>query len=171
MKARRKKQGKKTGWLHRFGILIACILIPQIAGGIGSLATMAEIPAWYAGLQKPSFNPPNWIFGPVWTTLFLMMGISLYLVVKRGIKRHRTAVAVFCLQLVLNVLWSVLFFGMRHPDYSLVEIVFLFGAIIWNAALFYRITPLAGLLLVPYACWVAFASFLNFTIWRLNRPF
>jgi tryptophan-rich sensory protein len=171
MKRKKGKPAPRRGWLGKLGMLVACILIPQLAGGIGSLATMSEIPTWYAGLQKPSFNPPNWIFGPVWGSLFLLMGISLYLVVKRGIARHRTAVGVFGLQLALNVLWSVLFFGMHRPDYSLVEIAALLAAIIWNAVLFYRITPWAGLLLVPYACWVSFASFLNFTIWRLNRPF
>ena len=170
MKGKRAKN-KQGGWIGSLGLLIICILIPQLAGGLGSLATMSEIPTWYAGLQKPSFNPPNWIFGPVWGTLFLLMGISLYLVAKRGIVRNRTGLLVFCLQLALNALWSVLFFGMHHPDYSMVEIVFLLGAIIWNAVLFYRISPLASLLLVPYACWVSFASFLNFTIWRLNRPF
>ena len=163
--------GNRQGWLGQAGILLACILIPQLAGGLGSLATIPEIPVWYAGIQKPSCNPPNWIFGPVWGTLFLMMGISLYLVVKRGIKRHRNAIGVFGLQLALNVLWSVLFFGMHHPDYSFFEIIFLLAAITWNAVWFYRITPWAGMLLVPYACWVLFASFLNFTVWRLNRPF
>jgi len=100
-----------------------------------------------------------------------LMGLSLFLVVKKGVRRNRFAIGVFGFQLVLNVLWSVLFFGMHHPDYSLVEIVVLLGVIMLNAVLFFRITPWAGLLLVPYACWVLFASFLNFAIWRLNRPF
>ena len=171
MKGFKKEPVKGTGWLGRMGTLAACILIPLLAGSIGSLATLSEIPAWYAGLQKPSFNPPNWIFGPVWTTLFLLMGVSLYLVVKGGVRRNRGALAVFGLQLGLNVLWSVLFFGMHHPDLAFAEILLLLGVIIWNAAIFSRVSRLAGILLFPYACWVSFAAVLNFVIWTLNRPF
>lgn len=165
------KHKVKKSASRNIGLLAACLLVPQIVGGLGSLATMPEITGWYAGLQKPSLNPPNWIFGPVWTALFLMMGYSLFLVARLGIRRHGTAIAVFGLQLALNALWSVLFFGLHHPDYAFAEILLLLGAIIWNAAVFYRINRWAGLLLVPYAGWVSFASFLTFMVWRLNRPF
>ncbi len=150
--------------------LIVSIIIPQIIGGIGALMTEPSIGSWYAGLTKPSFNPPNWIFGPVWTALFLMMGIALFLVWKNGLsgKEAKTAVAVFGIQLFLNLAWSFLFFFLHMPLAAFIEIIILWAAIAATLALFMRISRAAGLLLVPYLLWVSFAAVLNFFLWRLN---
>jgi translocator protein len=151
--------------------LVASIIIPQAIGGIGALLTMPSIEAWYAGLNKPSFNPPNWIFGPVWTVLFLMMGIALFLVWKNGLsgKEAKTAVAVFGIQLFLNLSWSFLFFFLHLPLAAFIEIIILWTAIGATLALFTRLSRTAGLLLVPYFLWVSFAAVLNFFLWWLNR--
>jgi translocator protein len=151
--------------------LIASILIPQAAGGIGALFTEPAVRTWYVGLNKPAFNPPNWIFGPVWTALFLMMGIALYLVWRDGLtdKNRITAVALFGAQIALNLLWSILFFGMHSPLAGLVEIAFLWAFILATMLAFFRVSMAAGLLLVPYFMWVSFASLLNYMLWSLNR--
>jgi len=150
--------------------LIVAILICEFAGIIGSVFTTPSISTWYASLNKPSFSPPNWIFFPVWTTLFLMMGISLYLVWNKMPKNKdaKKSLMVFGSQLALNVLWSVLFFGLRSPFYGLVEIIFLWLAIALTILKFYRISKNAGFLLVPYILWVTFATFLNYSVWILN---
>jgi tryptophan-rich sensory protein len=151
--------------------LIISLIIPQIAGAIGAVFTTSSISGWYAILQKPSFSPPNWIFGPVWTALFLLMGISLYLVWNNGAidaKTKNTAFIIFGIQLALNVLWSILFFGLKSPGASLMEIFLLIVAIIINAVYFYKISPVAGWLFLPYILWTSFASVLNFFIWKLN---
>jgi len=142
-----------------FSILLASIIICQMAGIIGSVFTTPAIPTWYASINKPSFNPPNWIFAPVWTTLFLLMGIALFLVWRKGFKRKdiKIAFSVFIFQLVLNVLWSFLFFGLQSPFAALITII-----------LFFRIYWVAGVMLIPYILWVSFASVLNFAIWKLN---
>lgn len=156
--------------LGEFLILFSSIIICQLAGFIGSLFTTPSIPSWYAGINKPSFNPPNWVFAPVWTTLFLLMGISLYLVWRTGLndKNVKIAIAVFVFQLVLNSLWSYLFFGLHSPFAAVIEIIFLWIAILASIILFFRISWVAGTLLIPYILWVSFASVLNFAIWRLN---
>ncbi len=150
--------------------LIAAIIICQVAAVIGSVFTAPSIPTWYASIQKPDFNPPNWVFAPVWTTLFLLMGISLYLVWDRGLEKKgvKLAVYVFGIQLALNVVWSLLFFGLQNPFFAFVEIVFLWIAILVNIILFYRISRKAGIILVPYILWVSFAAFLNYSVWVLN---
>jgi benzodiazapine receptor len=151
-------------------ILFSSIIICQLAGIIGSVFTTPAIPRWYANINKPSFNPPNWVFAPVWTTLYLLMGISLFLVWRTGLneKDIKIAVAVFILQLVLNALWSFLFFGLESPFAAFIEIIFLWAAILISIILFFRISWVAGALLIPYILWVSFASVLNFSIWRLN---
>jgi benzodiazapine receptor len=151
-------------------LLFSSIIICQLAGIIGSLFTTPSIPSWYAGINKPSFNPPNWVFAPVWTTLFLLMGISLYLVLRTGLneKDVKIGIAVFIFQLVLNSLWSFLFFGLHSPFSAFIEIIFLWIAILASIILFFRISGVAGILLIPYILWVSFASVLNFAIWRLN---
>ena len=153
-----------------FSILIASILLPQAAGAIGSYFTMPSIPGWYAGLAKPSFNPPGWIFGPIWTLLYLLMGIALYLIWKKGteIKEVRLAMIFFAAQLLLNILWSFLFFYMKLPCAAFIEIILLWTAILITLTAFYRLSRPAGLLLVPYLLWVSFAAVLNFFLWRLN---
>lgn len=156
--------------ISEFLILFVSIIICQLAGVIGSIFTTSAIPRWYAGINKPSFNPPNWVFAPVWTTLFLLMGISLYLVWRKGLneKDIKIAVAVFVFQLILNALWSFLFFGLESPFAAFIEIIFLWIAILASIILFFRISWVAGALLIPYILWVSFASVLNFAIWRLN---
>jgi benzodiazapine receptor len=151
-------------------ILFSSIIICQLAGIIGSIFTTPAIPTWYANINKPTFRPPNWVFAPVWTTLYLLMGIALFLVLRKGLneKGIKIAVAVFALQLVLNALWSYLFFGLESPFAAFIEIIFLWAAILISIILFFRISPVAGALLIPYIIWVSFASVLNFAIWRLN---
>lgn len=150
--------------------LIISILICQGAGITGSLFTSPAIKGWYAWLEKPSFNPPNWIFAPVWTLLFLLMGISLYLVWEKGLesKKAKTALSIFTVQLILNILWSFFFFGLQSPLLGFIEIVLLWFAILATILSFYRISSKAALLLVPYILWVSFATLLNFSIWQLN---
>ena len=151
--------------------LLVCLGAVLAASGIGSLATVRAIPTWYKGLVKPSFNPPDWLFGPAWTLLYLLMAVAAWLVWKQGIGAAgvRLALAVFLLQLILNTLWSVLFFGMRSPLAGLVHIVVLWLAIIATIVLFFRVSVPAGTLLLPYIVWVSFAAVLNAAVLRLNR--
>jgi len=132
---------------------------------VGSIFTTPAIPGWYATLQKPSFSPPNFLFAPVWTTLYILMGISLALILN---KKNKTAIIFFVVQLVLNSLWSILFFGLKSPKLAFVEIIFLWLAILITILKFFKISKLAGWLFVPYLLWVSFASFLNLTIVKLN---
>lgn len=150
--------------------LIVSILIVFIAGTIGSIATLSQIPTWYAALVKPSWAPPNWLFGPVWTTLYILIGIALFLVWKEGINRKdvKLAISVFVVQLVLNVLWSVIFFGYNSLLGGLIVIIILWIAILANIIFFYRVSKSAGLLLVPYIVWVTIASYLNYSVYLLN---
>ncbi len=151
-------------------MFIASILIPQVIGALGGLLTAPSIGSWYTALNKPSFNPPDWIFGPVWTALYLMMGIALFLVWKNGLSRKEIiqAVAVFFVQLALNLAWSYLFFYLHSPFWAFIEIIALWLAIAATLACFVRISRSAGLLLVPYLLWVSFAVVLNFFLWRMN---
>jgi len=150
--------------------LITSILICQGVGAIGALFTSPAISTWYATIQKPSFNPPSWIFAPVWTFLFLLMGISLYLVWSKGWKdkKIKTAISIFGVQLALNTLWSLLFFPLQSPLYAFIEIIILWAAILMTINAFYKISKLAAYLLVPYILWVSFAAVLNFAIMILN---
>jgi tryptophan-rich sensory protein len=147
--------------------IIACLA----AGAIGSIFTRQAIPTWYATLEKPAFNPPNWLFAPVWTLLYIMMGIAAFLVWRRGLENRqvRIALIVFLVQLVLNALWSVVFFGLESPLYGLIVIAALWVAILFTVLKFYRISLTASVLLWPYLLWVTFAAVLNVSIWLLNR--
>jgi len=147
------------------------VLICELAGVIGSVFTTPSIPGWYAALAKPPFNPPNWVFAPVWTTLYALMGISAYLVYEKGLKRKevRKALAVFAGQLLLNTLWSIVFFGAHMILGAAVIIVFLWGMIGASIWLFSRISKAAAYLLVPYILWVSFATVLNLSLYVLNR--
>jgi tryptophan-rich sensory protein len=153
-------------WLE----LIGAILICETAGLIGSVFTASSIPTWYAGIVKPALNPPAWVFGPVWTMLFALMGIAAFMVWKKrvGRKDAKIALGIFAGQLVLNTLWSVIFFGLRSPGGALVEIVFLWLAILATIVTFAKISKPAAWLLAPYIVWVSFAMYLNFAIWTLN---
>lgn len=156
----------KTSWLK----LIVSIVICQLAGIIGSLFTTPAINTWYESLNQPTFRPPNWLFGPVWLVLYLLMGISAYLVWQKGLdkKEVRTALIIFAVQLVLNSFWSIIFFGMKNLSFALAEILVLWLFIILTIFKFYQIDKRAALLLIPYLLWVSFASFLNCSILRLN---
>ena len=153
--------------------LIVSILICFACAGIGSAATTPQLADWFANLKKPTWNPPNWVFAPVWTTLFAMMGVAAWLVWRSSWqtagRSKRLALIWFGIQLALNVGWSVLFFGCRQPGFALIEIVLLWLAIAITASLFARHSKLAAGLMVPYLCWVSFATILNFAIWSLNR--
>jgi len=154
----------------QFAQLIIGIAICLLAGFIGSLFTRPAIPGWYATLNKPSFTPPSSVFGPVWTCLYLLMGIALFLVwrAEKNTPWRKGAVAVFALQLALNTLWSILFFGLRSPLAGLADIICLWAAIMVTILLFSRISKLAAVLLVPYLLWVGFAAVLNASIHLLN---
>jgi len=145
--------------------LIISILICQLAGVFGSFFTSPSIGTWYADLQKPFFTPPNWVFAPVWITLFTLMGISLYLLWD---KKDKISLSIFGIQLVLNVLWSLLFFGLQNPFYAFIEIVILWFAILVSIVKFFKIDKKAGLILLPYILWVSIAAALNYYVWILN---
>jgi len=173
--------------------LLASIIICELAGVIGSAVTLPGVRVWYKTLNKPSFNPPSWIFGPVWTILFVLMGISLYLVwsekfvVKNELKigkikawnglsqklfkgkwQKANIILIFALQLILNFLWSVIFFGFHLPGVAFFELLMLWFAILYTIISFYRVSKTAAYLLIPYIAWVSFAGILNCFIWILN---
>lgn len=150
--------------------LIIAILVSQLAGILGAFFTTPSIPTWYATLSKPEFAPPNWIFGPVWITLYTLMGIAAFLVWRKGLKRRevKSALSIFVGQLVLNTLWSLLFFGLRSPAAAFVEIVALWLTIFAMIIAFEKISRPAAWLLVPYILWVSFAGYLNYMILILN---
>jgi len=151
--------------------LVVSIIACLAAGNIGSIFTRQAIPTWYATLEKPAFNPPSWLFAPVWTLLYIMMGIAAFLVWRKGLenKQVRIALIIFLVQLVLNALWSVAFFGLESPLYGLIVIAALWVAILVTVLRFYRISLAASVLLWPYLLWVSFAAVLNSSIWLLNR--
>ncbi len=155
---------------QNFFRLLVSVLICELAGIIGSFFTTPAIPAWYASLTKPSFNPPNWLFGPVWTTLFLLMGIAFYLIWQKLAvnKTAKLAMIIFIIHLGFNTLWSILFFGLRNPFYGLIDIAILWLMIVYLIYAFMAIDKRAAYLLVPYLLWVSFATVLNFAIWQLN---
>lgn len=150
--------------------LVIAIVGSELAGIIGSVFTAPAIAGWYTTIAKPELNPPAWVFGPVWTTLFALMGIAAFLVWKQGLERRdvRIALGIFVGQLALNTVWSILFFGLQNPGAAFIEIVILWFAILATIVAFARISRPAAWLLVPYILWVSFASYLNFSIWMLN---
>jgi len=173
--------------------LFVALAIPLIAGWIGSLVTMSAIGSWYATLAKPALNPPSWIFGPVWTLLYLLMGIALFIVWKKGWKvqnqmfvgrdkgwnpltrrfwsgdwQKQNIIAIFAVQLGLNVLWSYIFFGLHQPGLAFFELLALWVSILYTIINFYRVSKTATWLLLPYIFWVTFAGYLNWAIWVGN---
>lgn len=153
-----------------FSKLVISIVICQLAGVIGSFFTSSSISTWYAALNKPGFNPPNWLFGPVWIMLYFLMGVSLYLVweSKIKIKERKTALALFGIQLALNALWSIIFFGLKSPILALIELTILWFVVLFTILKFYKISKPAAYILIPYIAWVSFALILNFSIVVLN---
>ena len=151
--------------------LALSILICLVAGGVGTIFTVSAIPTWYVGLTKPSFSPPNWIFAPVWTTLYILMGIAIYLVWKKGLKtkKVRDAVYLFGVQLVLNAIWTPIFFGMHNLLLALIVIIAMWIYIVKTIRAFAKVDKTASLLLYPYIAWVSFATILNASVWLLNR--
>ena len=148
--------------------LAGSIVLCMLTGFIGSFATRPKIPGWYASLQKPSFNPPPWLFGPVWTALYLSMAVAAWMVWRRGGPAATAALSAFAVQLAFNVAWSGLFFGLRSPAAAMLDIVLLWLAIAATIACFLRVSVPAGLIMAPYLAWVSFAAALNFAIWRMN---
>jgi len=146
--------------------IFGCIVLCLLAGIIGALFTTIGPGSWYTNLVKPSFNPPNWIFAPVWTTLYVLMGISLYLALK-----HKTgirAILVFLVQLLLNTFWTIIFFGYGKTGLALIEILVMWAFILWTIILFYKKSKVAAYLLTPYLLWVTFATILTIAIFILN---
>lgn len=140
------------------------------AGAVGGLFTATSVNSWYPGLSRPAFAPPNWVFAPVWNILYLLMAVSLYFVWSSdGQKTKKRALMVFAFQLVLNMTWSAVFFGLRSPAGGFLVILILIAAILCNIFLFGRISRKSAMLLLPYLCWVSFASYLNYGYWILNR--
>lgn len=151
--------------------LIIALALPLAIGGVGSYFTIAEINGWYTTIQKPLFNPPNGIFGPVWTTLYILLGIAFFLVWKStasaSLKQY--AIALFIIQLLANFFWSIIFFNQHQIGWALVDIVFLWVSILFTIIAFSKINTLSAWLLVPYISWVSFAMILNYSIWVLNK--
>ncbi len=156
--------------LQKIGKLVISLFIPLFVGFFGSLFTTPSIANWYLALNKPSFNPPNWVFGPAWTTLFILMGIALFIIWTKGRenKQFRTALILFAFQLVFNFLWSLIFFTFHNPGIALIDIAVLWILIALNIYYFYKINKTAAWLPVPYILWVSFASVLNYMIFILN---
>lgn len=161
---------------NKFFKFAVAIIIPQLAGLIGSFFTVSAIPFWYANIAKPALNPPSWVFGPVWTTLYLLMGIAAYLVWtsfeenpdEQMRKNKRQALGVFGAQLTINAAWSVIFFGLQNPGAALLNLISLWLTIIATIVAFAKISRPAAWLLIPYILWVSFAAYLNYSIWILN---
>ena len=155
----------RRDWL----VLVAFVLVCFGAGALGSWFTTPALDGWYANLRKPAWNPPNWVFAPVWSALYLLMAVAAWLVWRRaGFRAPRGALCLFSSQLILNVTWSVLFFGLRSPIAALGGIAMLWVAIVATIVAFSRTSPAASWIMAPYRAWVTFASALNLAIWRLN---
>ena len=152
-------------WFGFFVLVFACFAAAMIGGAV----TTPKIDNWYATLAKPSWNPPNWVFGPVWSALYLSMAIAAWLVWRQaGISGAKLPLALFAIQLALNVLWSCLFFGLESPGLAFFELLLLWAAIAATMVTFWQRSMIAGILFLPYLTWVTFAGVLNFTVWRLN---
>jgi benzodiazapine receptor len=151
--------------------LLAFLIIPLLAGAVGSYFTTAAIDTWYANLIKPALNPPDWLFAPVWTALYIFMGLAAYLVWEKKKEKGKLvseSLFVFFSQLALNSLWSIIFFGLKNPALALLEIIILWTLILIAFINFYKIRKWAGWLLIPYLAWTTFATYLNFMIVKLN---
>lgn len=160
--------------------LVISLAIPQLAGLAGAFFTGSAITTWYAGLQKPSFSPPNWVFGPIWILLYLLMGVSIYLIWQRysgnkylsikalGREGAKGAFWIFWIHLVFNAAWTPVFFGLKNPGLALADIIVIWLLVIVLIGKFWKLDKRASLLMVPYFVWVSFAGALNYFLWYLN---
>lgn len=149
--------------------LFLCVLSTLLIGGISGFATATSITTWYVDINKPSFNPPNYLFGPVWTVLYILMGISLYIILQSPKTKFRSkAITIFCIQLFLNFCWSFIFFKFQLLGLAFIEIILMWASILTMIVVFFEINKKAALLQIPYLLWVSFASVLNGSIWFLN---
>jgi tryptophan-rich sensory protein len=149
--------------------LVIFVVVCLGAGGLGAIATTPEIEGWYKTLVKPSWNPPDYVFGPVWTTLYVLMAIAAWLVWRpAGFTAAAAPLTLFAAQLALNIAWSWIFFGMHQPGWGFLEVVVLWLAIVATTVAFFRHSKIAAWLMTPYLAWVSFAAALNFAIWRMN---
>jgi len=163
-KLKRKKMN-----LNKFLKVLVCLAIPLLVGSVAGLVTSPNIKEWYQYLEKPVFSPPNWIFGPMWTLLYILMGVGLFLILETEKNKLRDkAVKVFAIQLVFNFVWSFLFFEFRLVGVAFFEILLIWVSVIWMITSFYPINKKAALLQIPYLLWVSFASALNGAVWILN---
>ena len=147
--------------------LAICLILPQLAGFLGSLFTIKSIDNWYLYLNKPSFNPPNWIFGPVWTLLYLLMGFSIYLIWQKK-RKNKKVFWIFWVHLFFNAIWTPIFFGLHNLGLAFACIVLIWLFIIYLIISFWKINKLSSIFLWPYLLWVSFAAILNYSIWQLN---
>lgn len=155
--------------MNKYLKLIVCVLLTLFVGGISGVATASGINNWFMTLNKPFFNPPNYLFGPVWTVLYLLMGISLFLILQSTLKELKSkALLIFAIQLSLNFLWSFLFFKFQLIGLSFIEIIMIWISILAMIISFYKINRIAAWLQIPYLLWVSFAIVLNGAIWWLN---
>lgn len=156
--------------IEKIGLLIVCLAIPLAIGWLGSWLTASSLNDWYPLLNKPSFNPPNWLFGPVWTVLYLLMGIAIFMVLSdNSDNRYRRHASIsFIAQLFLNLYWSFLFFYIKMPSLAFWALISLLSMIIVNAYYFYQVRNSAAYLCIPYIAWICFAGLLNYFIWQLN---
>lgn len=149
--------------------LIVSLIIPLSVGAVAGMFTSQAVPTWYASLNRPSFSPPNWVFGPVWTSLYILLGISFFLIWKESSSPKRNlAIKIFAIQMLLNFAWSFIFFYFNMIGIALIEIILLWFSIVAMIYLFYKIKPLAAYLNIPYLLWVSFASILNVGYYFLN---
>jgi tryptophan-rich sensory protein len=160
----------RSAWSRDLGFGLLSFIAVAATSIVGQLATYPNLVPWYAGLVKPSFNPPNWVFGPVWTTLYLMMAFALWRILRlpEASSERRWALGLFFVQLALNAAWSWMFFAANSPLLGLINIIPQILVIAATIVAFYRIDRMAGWCLVPLAAWVSFATILNFAIWKLN---
>ena len=154
----------------KWPLLLICIAIPLVSGSLSGLAIAEHISSWYSTLNKPSFNPPNYLFGPVWSVLYILMGIGLYLILQTPKSAMRTkSIVLFTVQLILNLSWSFIFFNAQSPFAALIIIGLLWIAILMMMIYFHTLSPIASYLQIPYLLWVSFATVLNAAIWILNK--
>ncbi len=157
-------------YVSKFLKFAVAVIGCELVGALATPFTLSAIPTWYSTLNKPAFSPPNWVFGPAWTTLYFLMGVSAYLIWQKGPKKKQVkeALAYFLAQLFFNFIWSILFFGLRSPILGLIDILILWVLIVMTIIKFYRLSKPAAYLLIPYLLWVSFATILNISIVLLN---